>query len=58
MDWWGERRVSLGGPPYSNKTQKSLTISTPKTISPQAWGIQGIMPIINSLKKKQKTKGH
>jgi hypothetical protein len=39
MDWWDECRVSQNGPPYSNKTQKSLTVSTPKTISPQAWGM-------------------
>jgi hypothetical protein len=35
VDWWDECRVSQDVPPYSNKTQKSLT---PKTISPQAWG--------------------
>jgi hypothetical protein len=57
VDWWGECRVSLDGPPYSNKTQKSLTVSTPKTISPQAWGRWGLKPIINSLKKK-KNKGY
>jgi hypothetical protein len=34
MDWWDECRVSLDDPPYSNKTQRSLTFSTPKT-SPQ-----------------------
>jgi hypothetical protein len=38
VDWWDECRASLDGPPYSNKTQKSLTVSTTKTISPQAWG--------------------
>jgi hypothetical protein len=31
--------VRLEGPPHSNKTQKSLTVSTPKTIPPQAWGM-------------------
>jgi hypothetical protein len=36
VDWWNECRASLDGPPYSNKTQKSLTVSTPKTIFPQA----------------------
>jgi hypothetical protein len=39
VDWWDECRVSQAGPPYSNKTQKSLTVSTPKIISPQAWGM-------------------
>jgi hypothetical protein len=39
VDWWDECRVSQAGPPYSNKTQRSLTVSTPKTISPQAWGM-------------------
>jgi hypothetical protein len=34
--WTDECRVSQDGPLYSNKTQKSLTVSTPKTISPQA----------------------
>jgi hypothetical protein len=38
VDWWDECRASQAGPPYSNKTQKSLTVSTPKTISLQAWG--------------------
>jgi hypothetical protein len=39
VDWWDECRASLDSPPYSNKTQKSLTVSTPKAISPQAWGM-------------------
>jgi hypothetical protein len=39
VDWWDECRVSQDDPPYSNKTQKYLTFSTPKTISPQAWGM-------------------
>jgi hypothetical protein len=30
VDWWDECRVSQDGPPYSNKTQRSLTVSTPK----------------------------
>jgi hypothetical protein len=38
VDWWDECRVSQDSPTYSNKTQKALTVSTPKTISPQAWG--------------------
>jgi hypothetical protein len=37
VDWWDEYRASQAGPPYSNKTQKPLTVSTTKTISPQAW---------------------
>jgi hypothetical protein len=52
VDWWDECRASQDGPPYWNKTQKSLTVSTPKTISPQAWGTWGLMPIINSLKQQ------
>jgi hypothetical protein len=36
VDWWDECRASQDSSPYSNKTQKSLTVSTPKTISPQA----------------------
>jgi hypothetical protein len=51
VDWWDDCRVSLDSPPYSNETQRSLTVSTPKTISPQAWGTRGLMPIINSLNK-------
>jgi hypothetical protein len=39
VDWWDECRVSQEGPPYSNKTQKSLTVSTPNTISSQAGGM-------------------
>jgi hypothetical protein len=31
--------MSQDGPPYSKKTQKSLIVSTPKTISPQARGM-------------------
>jgi hypothetical protein len=38
VDWWDDCRESLDGSLYSNKTQKSLTVSIPKTISPQAWG--------------------
>jgi hypothetical protein len=38
VDWWDECRVSLDRPPYANKTQKSLTVSTCKAISPQDWG--------------------
>jgi hypothetical protein len=34
--WADECRARVDVPPYSNKTQKSLTISTPKIISPQA----------------------
>jgi hypothetical protein len=38
VDWWDECRVSLNGPPYSNKTQKSLTVSTPQNnISSSCW---------------------
>jgi hypothetical protein len=28
VDWWDECRVSQDGPPYSNKTQKSLSFHT------------------------------
>jgi hypothetical protein len=45
VDWWDECRVTQDGPPYSNKTKKSLIVSTPKTVSPQAWGTWGLMPI-------------
>jgi hypothetical protein len=38
VDWWDECRVSQADPPYSNKTQRSLTVSTSKTTSPEAWG--------------------
>jgi hypothetical protein len=38
VDWWDECKVSQDGHRYSNKAQKSLTVSSPKTISPQAWG--------------------
>jgi hypothetical protein len=34
--WTDECRARQDGPPYSNKAQKSLTVSTPKTISPKA----------------------
>jgi hypothetical protein len=39
VDWWDEGSVSQAGPPYSNKTQRSFTVSTPKTILPHAWGM-------------------
>jgi hypothetical protein len=39
VNWWDECKTSLDGPLYSNKTKKFLTVSTPKTISPQAWGM-------------------
>jgi hypothetical protein len=48
--------VSQNGPPNSNKTQRSLTVSTSKTESPQAFGTTGLLPVINSSKKKKKKK--
>jgi hypothetical protein len=42
--------MSQDSPPYSNKTQKSLTVSTPKTISPQARGM--MRPYAYSLKQQ------
>jgi hypothetical protein len=53
VDWWDDCRVSLDGPPYSNKTQKSLTVSTPKTISPQVWGMMRPNAYLKFLNKKQ-----
>jgi hypothetical protein len=35
VDSWDDCRVSQNGPPYSNKTQRSFTVSTPRTVSPQ-----------------------
>jgi hypothetical protein len=52
VDWWDDYRVSQDGPPYSNKAQKSLTISTLKTISLKPEGWWGFMHVINSLKKQ------
>jgi hypothetical protein len=34
VDWW----ATQNGPSNSNKTQRSLPVSTSKTVSPQAWG--------------------
>jgi hypothetical protein len=45
--------VSLDSPPYSNKTQKSFTASTPKTISPQAQGTMRPNAYHKSLKKQR-----
>jgi hypothetical protein len=53
VDWWDECRVGQDGPPYSNKAQKSLTVSTPKTISPQAWGTMRPYAYYKFLKKNQ-----
>jgi hypothetical protein len=53
VDWWDDCRVSQDSPPYSNKTQKSLTVSTPKTISPQAWGKTRPSAYHKFLKKKK-----
>jgi hypothetical protein len=36
VDWWDDCRESQDGPPYSNKTQKSLTVSTPKNDTPSS----------------------
>jgi hypothetical protein len=36
VDWWDECRVSLDSPPYSNKTQTSLTVSIPKNNVPSS----------------------
>jgi hypothetical protein len=59
VDWWDDCRVSLDGPPYSNKTQRSLTVSTLKSTSPYIWGKMRPYAIINSLKKnKNKNKGY
>jgi hypothetical protein len=38
VDWWSDYRVRQNGPLNSNKTQRSLTVSTSKTVSSQAWG--------------------
>jgi hypothetical protein len=57
VDWWDDCRVSQDGSPYSNKIQKSLTVSPPKTISPQAWGMMRPYAYHKFLKKK-KNKGY
>jgi hypothetical protein len=55
VDWWDECRVSQDSPPCSNKAQKSLTVSTPKMISPQAWQMMRPYAYHKFLKK---TKGY
>jgi hypothetical protein len=45
--------VSQDGPPYSNKAQRSFTVSTPKNNIPlKPAGQQGLIPTTNSFKKK------
>jgi hypothetical protein len=51
VDWWNDCRVSQNGPPDSNKTQRSLTVSTSKTVSLKPEGWWGLLLIINSLIK-------
>jgi hypothetical protein len=36
VDWWDNCRASQDGPPYSNKTQRSLTVPTPKNNIPSS----------------------
>jgi hypothetical protein len=51
VDWWSDYMVSKNGLSSSNKTQRSLTVYTSKTVSPEAWRMTDFVPIIDSLKK-------
>jgi hypothetical protein len=52
--WWDDCRVNLDGPPYSNKTQRSLTVSTPKNNIPSSLRDDEdlCLSFINSLKQQ------
>jgi hypothetical protein len=56
VDWWGKCRASQDSPPYSNKAQKSLTVSTPKNNIPSSLKDTRPYAYHKFLKKQNKTK--